>query len=72
MPPQSKLQAPLDPHTFYNVSFLARRYDVHPVTVWKWAARGILPKPVKIGPNTSCWSGAVIEAHERQRATASE
>jgi prophage regulatory protein len=62
---------PLDRNKYYTDKYLAQRWDVHPVTPWKWVAAGILPPPVKIGPNTSRWSGAVIEAHEeRQRAEA--
>ena len=59
---------PLDPNAFYPAKYLARRWAVHEITPWKWVALGVLPPPVKLGPNTSRWSGAVIEAHEeRQR-----
>jgi predicted DNA-binding transcriptional regulator AlpA len=64
------LLPPLDPNAFYSVKYLARRWGVHQITVFKWAAAGILPKPLRIGPNTSRWIGSDIEAHERARREA--
>jgi prophage regulatory protein len=61
---------PLDPNKYYPASYLAERYACHPVTIWKWVARGILPRPVRLGPNLTRWAGAAIEQHERQRAEA--
>jgi hypothetical protein len=56
---------PLDPNAWYDAKFLAERWRVHPVTVWKWVAKGILAPPKKLGPNTSRFSGAAILARER-------
>jgi hypothetical protein len=59
---------PLDVNGWYDDKFIAARYRIHPISVWVWARKGILPKPVKIGPNTTRWRGADIAAHERARA----
>lgn len=59
--------ASLDPDKWYSVRFLAERWDVHPETPWKWVSTGHLPPPTKLGPKTSRWSGAVIEAFEYAR-----
>jgi len=58
----------LDPNAYYAAAYLALRYDVHPVTIWKWVSRGILPRPTRLGPNCSRWLGSVIEARERQQS----
>jgi predicted DNA-binding transcriptional regulator AlpA len=59
---------PLDSNKYYPATYLAGRYGCHPITIWKWVAKGILPRPTKLGPNTTRWLGAVIEQHERRRA----
>jgi hypothetical protein len=56
---------PIDPNAWYDSKYVAKRWRVHPVTVWKWVAKGILAPPKKLGPNTSRWLGAVILARER-------
>jgi hypothetical protein len=63
---QGRLE-PIDPHAFYSAKFPARRWNVHEITIWRWASRGVLPKPVKLGPNCSRWLGADLIEHERQR-----
>ena len=25
------------------------RFQIHPATVWRWVAKGTLPKPIKLG-----------------------
>ena len=57
----------LDPNVYYTAKYLARRYQIHPITVLKWVTAGVLPPPVKLGPNTTRWLGSAIEAFERQR-----
>jgi len=64
--------APLDPNAYYSASYLAARYDVHVVTIYKWITRRILPRPTKLAPNTSRWLGADILAHERERREAQQ
>lgn len=43
---------------------VAAMFGVSKATVWRWASSGILPKPVKLGPNTTRWRVADLEAHE--------
>ena len=38
---------------YYSAADLAKRYHIHPITVWKWSASGQLPKPVKLAPGTT-------------------
>jgi predicted DNA-binding transcriptional regulator AlpA len=51
------------PNTAYvRASVVAAWRGVSTVTVWRWAKAGHLPKPVKIGPNTTAWQvGALRE-----------
>jgi predicted DNA-binding transcriptional regulator AlpA len=58
---------PLNAEAYYAADYLARRYHVHVVTIWRWAANGTIPAPVKLGPNTSRWFGAILEAFELGR-----
>lgn len=51
---------------------LARRYDIARVSVWRWSAQGILPKPVRVGPNTSRWVGQEVAAAEDRWLAARE
>ena len=46
---------------------LAQRYAVSRITVWRWARGGVIPKPKKLGPNTSRWSAAEIEQHDQRK-----
>jgi prophage regulatory protein len=34
---------------------LSRRYAVSRATIWRWANSGIIPPPVKVGPNVTRW-----------------
>ena len=43
---------------------VANRYAVARVTVWRWAHAGNIPRPRKIGPNSSRWSAAELDAHD--------
>lgn len=49
---------------YLSVSQVAARLGVSKATVWRWSAQGTLPKPVKLGPNTTRWRVADLEAHE--------
>jgi predicted DNA-binding transcriptional regulator AlpA len=58
-PPRRHLGShlPFENDKFYSAKAIAEKFDVHHVTPWKWAKQGRLPKPRKIGPNTSRWLG---------------
>jgi predicted DNA-binding transcriptional regulator AlpA len=43
---------------------VAGRWPVSPATVWRWVKAGILPNPVRLGPQVVAWPIEVIEAHE--------
>lgn len=34
---------------------LAELFNVSRATIWRWAASGILPKPVKLSPGVTRW-----------------
>ena len=39
---------------------LAAIYGVSRATIWRWSKDGTIPKPTKIGANTSRWDGAEL------------
>lgn len=51
---------------------VAKRYNVSRSTLWRWAheprfADLNFPKPYKIGPNTSVWDEAELDAWDAER-----
>jgi prophage regulatory protein len=52
---------------YYRARDLAKRYQVHEVTIWKWVRSGNLPPPTRLGANTVGWRSDRIEARERER-----
>ncbi len=52
---------------FLRADDLATRWKIHPVTVWKWVSKGILPPPTKLGPNVRGWDSDVIKQYEASR-----
>ena len=49
---------------------LASRWQVSRDTIWRWKRAGIIPSPKKVGPNSTRWTVAEIEAHEAAIAAA--
>lgn len=41
---------------------LALRYSVSRITVWRWAREGRIPQPCRLGPNTTRWNRAELDA----------
>ncbi len=39
---------------------LSKELQVHRCTIWAWARDGRIPKPVKIGPNTTRWNRSAV------------
>jgi len=35
--------------------YLAEYFQVSRITIWAWAKNGRLPRPKKLGPNTTRW-----------------
>lgn len=46
---------------------VAARYGIHRITVWRWAASGLIPQPVKLSPGTTRWRLADLERIEAER-----
>ncbi|MBS1179811.1 MAG: hypothetical protein H6R06_4223 [Proteobacteria bacterium] len=46
------------------------RWPVTPNTLWRWVQEGILPPPIRLGPQVSAWPLEVIEAYEAEQAAA--
>ena len=46
------------------------RWPVTTSTLWRWVAAGVLPQPVKLGPQVAAWAMEVIEAYEAAQAAA--
>lgn len=44
------------------------RWPVASATVWRWVSSGVLPAPVRLGPQVSAWPIEVIEAYEKAQA----
>jgi len=55
------------PSKYVSDSALAARFAVSRNTVWRWAEKGELPKPVKLSPGCTRWNLAEIEAWEAAR-----
>ncbi|MHA6347593.1 helix-turn-helix transcriptional regulator [Roseivivax sp. CAU 1761] len=43
---------------------VARRYGVSRQSVWRWAAQGRLPKPIKLSEGATRWRESDLLAHE--------
>jgi predicted DNA-binding transcriptional regulator AlpA len=52
---------------YVSASQLAERYSVSRATVWRWAANGLLPKPVKLSSSTTRWRLSEIESRDEYR-----
>lgn len=48
---------------------MAVLYGVSVATIWRWAQNGTIPKPQKIGANTTRWDGAEVARHMTQNTT---
>jgi len=40
---------------FLSKKEVARKFNISPSTVFRWANDGIIPPPIRLGPNTICW-----------------
>ena len=52
---------------FVSDLFLAERYSVHRVTIWRWVREGKFPAPIKLTAGCSRWRMADVERHEAER-----
>ena len=53
-----------NPNGWNSDKALAGHYKISRVTVWRWAKKGRLQQPVKIGENTTRWRGDGRQAAE--------
>ena len=74
-PPRGRRQAkqptadtPRVDRPFWTDTELAARYSTHRTTVWRWAAEGKFPRPVKLSPGTTRWRGEDVAAFEAERS----
>ena len=44
-----------DPCRLLRAKEVAALLSIHPITVFRWAASGRLPKPIRLGPATTVW-----------------
>ena len=63
-----RMNAPLFGYGYLNDKQLAGRYGVSRATIWRWVAKGMLPKPVQISPGTTRWKSDQIASFEAERA----
>jgi prophage regulatory protein len=47
---------------FVDVQTVAMLLGTTPSTVWRWSANGTLPKPSKLGPQSTRWQVSAIRA----------
>ncbi len=57
---------------FFRVNAVARRYDTTASTIWRWSREPRFkhlkfPKPVKLGPNTTAWTGGELDRYDAER-----
>lgn len=56
--------------TYVSDIQLSQERGVHRTTIWRWAAKGLLPKPVQLSPGTSRWIREEIDKHDAALAAA--
>lgn len=56
------MSAPESHPVYASDRALAIRYDVAPVTIWRWSRSGRIPPPQRLGPNLSRWNIAEVDA----------
>ena len=46
--------------TYVTASQLAEIYSVSVATIWRWAARGVIPQPKKFSPGCTRWNAEAV------------
>lgn len=67
--PKKKAISPISVEGAQNERYLrdtavAQRYGVSRQTVWRWAAQGALPEPIKLSEGVTRWRVSDLLAHE--------
>lgn len=55
---------------FVSADQLAQRYSVDKSTIWRWAQRGIIPKPIRLSEQCTRWPLDAIERRDAEREQA--
>jgi predicted DNA-binding transcriptional regulator AlpA len=72
MSANTKSQTTSEPSVeFLNAKQVAKRYGVHPASIYRWAKESSFPAPIKLGPNVTRWAMADLEAWEHSQREAS-
>ena len=66
MPTHRRHTTPDPPQAYYRAHELAARWRVHVSTIWRWAKRGQLARPTRLGRGVVAWPAAVVLAHEQR------
>jgi predicted DNA-binding transcriptional regulator AlpA len=64
-----KSSALVDAARYLNVRDLMARYRIARSTVWDWVQKGRLPKPQKVGPNSSRWDVRELDKCDAERTS---
>ena len=54
-------------HNFYTDLQVARRYQIHRTTIWRWISLGHFPRPVKLSPGCTRWPQDALEKWEARK-----
>lgn len=57
---------------YVSAAQLAERYSVSTDSIWRWASKGRLPRPVQLSPSCTRWRLDEVEAMEAARAKRSD
>lgn len=52
--------APAQQSGYASAKALAREFETTESTIWRWAASGRIPAPLKLGPGTTRWEVAEV------------
>ena len=53
-------ETPLQQSGYASAKALAREFETTESTIWRWAASGRIPAPLKLGPGTTRWDVAEV------------
>ena len=64
-PKRNKIPKP-SPSIYAQDIHLASRYSVTRATIWRWAAEGRIPQPIKLSPGCARWRIVDLESFEQK------
>jgi predicted DNA-binding transcriptional regulator AlpA len=57
---------------YVRLPTVAALRGISPATVWRYAKSGVLPKPVKLGPNITAWRVGDLRHFDESNASAAK